>query len=196
MSAALDTLLDQGRLWRGHAPRKANTLSTGHPALDAMLPGGGWPRGALSEVLHAAPGSGELRLVLPLLARLSQQRRPIALIAPPLVPYAPGWAQAGVDLTQLVVIEAPAGRVIDSACQLLQAGAAVVCFWARRLNETDTRRMTLAAETAQAVAVWMRDAAAQGIPSTAALRIAVRGNTADILKVRGGRPEHGCLLAA
>lgn len=194
MSAALDTLVDQGRLWRGHTLRKALTLPTGHAALDAALPGGGWPLGTVSEVLHAAPGSGELRLVMPLLARLSQKGRPIALITPPLQPYAPGWAQAGVDLSHLVVIDAPPARIIDSACQLLQAGAAALCLWPRRLDAADTRRLTLAAETAQACVLWMRGTTAQGIPSTAALRIAVRGNSADILKVRGGRPRHDCAL--
>lgn len=196
MSSALAQLIDQGRLWRGHVPRTVHTLPTGHAALDAVLPGGGWPRGALSEVVHAAPGSGELRLVLPLLARLTQQGRPVVLVAPPLLPYAPGWAQAGVDLSRLIVIEAPAPQALDTTCQLLQAGAAAVCLWVVRLNEIDTRRLTLAAETAQAFALWMRHTAAHGAPSTAALRLRVDGNGAAVLKVRGGRPHARCLLAA
>jgi hypothetical protein len=196
VNAALDRLLDQGRLWRGHTQRQTHALSTGHPALDAALPGGGWPRGALSEVLHAAPGSGELHLIMPLLAHLSRQGRPVALISPPLIPYAPGWAQAGVDLARLVVIEAPPARVIDSACQLLQAGAAAVCLWPRRLSDTDTRRLTLAAETAQAFALWMRPVSNRDTAATAALSVAVQGNRADLLKVRGGRPRQGCALAA
>lgn len=194
MSAALAQLFDQGRLWRGHVPRTIRTQPTGHAALDAVLPGGGWPCGALSEVVHAAPGSGELRLVLPLLARLTQAHRPVALIAPPLRPYAPGWAQAGVNLSQVVVLETPNAQAVDSACQLLQAGAAAVCLWVRRLNEIDTRRLTLAAEMAQAFALWMRSTTAQGSPSTAALRVAVNGHHADVLKVRGGRPQAGCAM--
>lgn len=196
MNAALDRLFDQGRLWRGRTQRQTLALSTGHPALDAALPGGGWPLGVLSEVLHAAPGSGELRLVMPLLAHLSRLGRPVVLISPPLIPYAPGWAQAGVDLAKLVVIEAPPARVIDSACQLLQAGAAAVCLWPRRLSDTDTRRLALAAETAQAIALWMRTAPGRDAAATAGLSIAVSGNRADLLKVRGGRPRQGCALAA
>ena len=42
---------------------------SGYAALDAALPGGGWPEAALVEVLLAADGLGELSLLLPTLAR-------------------------------------------------------------------------------------------------------------------------------
>ena len=61
---ALDRLLDTRRVWRGQAvvPPSASQ-PTGHAALDAALPGGGWPDAALSEILSAAIGIGELRLL-------------------------------------------------------------------------------------------------------------------------------------
>ena len=43
-------------------------------ALDAVLPGRGWPQGALTEILLAREGIGEIRLTLPALARLQAQR--------------------------------------------------------------------------------------------------------------------------
>ncbi|MGH8045040.1 MAG: translesion DNA synthesis-associated protein ImuA, partial [Stenotrophomonas sp.] len=67
---ALEQLLESRQVWRGQ-PRGTGTVAahpTGHPALDARLPGGGWPPAALSEVLLAAPGQGELALVWPTLA--------------------------------------------------------------------------------------------------------------------------------
>lgn len=82
---ALDRLLDGRQLWRGPARQgpASDHLASGHPALDARLPGGGWPASGLCEVLQAAPGVGELALVWPVLARLSQRERPIVLVAPP-----------------------------------------------------------------------------------------------------------------
>lgn len=192
MSAALEQLLTEGRLWRGQSLRRTEATPSGYPVLDAVLPGGGWPLGALSEVVHAAPGSGELRLLLPLLARLSQAGQSVALIGPPLPPYAPGWAQRGVQLPRLVVVDAPDAQQVDCAVQLLQAGAGAVCCWPRRMDETDARRLSLAAEAARSHALWMRTAQARGAPSTAALRLRVQAGKhalqVDVLKVRGGAP--------
>ncbi len=195
--ATLHPLLDSGRLWRGQARQRVATLPTGFAALDAVLPGGGWPRAAVSEVLHAAPGQGELRLVLPLLARLSQAGRPLALVAPPLTPYAPGWAQAGVALSRLVVVDAGDDGV-EAAVQLLQAGAGTVCLWRPRLDDTDLRRLSLAAESADAPMLWLRQGGLQAPGSLAALRLWVQRHPSalqvDVLKVRGGRAHTGLML--
>ncbi|ULQ45992.1 translesion DNA synthesis-associated protein ImuA [Flagellatimonas centrodinii] len=196
--AELHALLDAGQVWRGQTRHRVAAMPTGFAALDASLPGGGWPLGALSEVLHAAPGCGELRLVLPLLARLSQAGRPLALVAPPLTPYAPGWAQAGVVLSRLVVVDAEGHGVVDAASQLLQAGASTVCLWQARLDDTDVRRLSLAAETAGAPLLWMRQGRGADLQSSAALRLRVQrqgsGLQVDVLKVRGGRAQAGLTL--
>lgn len=69
---ALDTLFNGGRVWKGRpAAPPASVHPTGLAALDAVLPTGGWPEAALSEILMAKEGVGELQLVLPTLARLS-----------------------------------------------------------------------------------------------------------------------------
>ena len=106
MSApALETLLRGPHLWRGDSQAEVAqpSVPTGHAALDPLLPGGGWPRGALTELLVTHPGSGELSLLMPALARLSRQDRWIALVTPPHLPYAPALAAAGVDLARLVI---------------------------------------------------------------------------------------------
>jgi hypothetical protein len=53
-SQSLNAVLSHPAIWRGGdcAPEPA-TLPTGHAALDAVLPGGGWPQGALTEILLA-----------------------------------------------------------------------------------------------------------------------------------------------
>lgn len=82
---ALDSLLDARRVWRGQptAVPAANPLPTGHAALDAALPMGGWPEHALSEVLLPADGVGELALVWPTLARMTRAGDEVVLVAPP-----------------------------------------------------------------------------------------------------------------
>ena len=69
---ALAALLDDPKLWRGGEHAGLRTEATGHPDFDRLLPGGGWPVGAVSELLLPHPGVGELQLVLPWLARLTQ----------------------------------------------------------------------------------------------------------------------------
>ena len=89
MKPALDELLTHPYIWRGrHAPRDIATLSSGHPALDEVLPGGGWPRTGLIEILAERRGTGELRLIVPLLRHFSHKegtsdRGWIAWIRPP-----------------------------------------------------------------------------------------------------------------
>src|SRR5664279_2009144 len=81
-------------VWRADALACAAgaTLATGHPALDAQVPGGGWPVGALSEILQAHSGQHEWRLLLPALMRVASG--PVVLVGAPHVPFGPGlWAQ-------------------------------------------------------------------------------------------------------
>ena len=78
----LDTLVQRADIWRGgETPSENGTgISTGVSQLDAVLPGGGWPRGALTEILIPDEGIGELSLVMPALARLSHARRWLAWV--------------------------------------------------------------------------------------------------------------------
>lgn len=105
---SLDALLDERRVWKGRqqSTPQVSPHPSGHAALDSALPTGGWPASALTEILIPANGSGELRLLWPSLARLSGIGERIVLVAPPYIPYPQAWLAAGVDLRQLVVIEA------------------------------------------------------------------------------------------
>ena len=61
--------LPAGSVWQASrfAHAGGTVLPTGFATLDAELPGGGWPAGALIELLADRPGIGELSLLLPLL---------------------------------------------------------------------------------------------------------------------------------
>ena len=57
-------------------------LSTGFAALDAELPGAGWPRGQLIELLVGRAGTGELSLLAPALVQASRERRACVWVLP------------------------------------------------------------------------------------------------------------------
>ncbi|UVL59622.1 translesion DNA synthesis-associated protein ImuA [Pseudomonas sp. B21-032] len=187
---SLDGLLDQQRLWKGRPQALPQGLQpSGHAALDAALPGGGWPPGALTELLLAAEGCGELQLLWPSLARLTRAGERVVLIAPPFIPYPPAWQAAGVDLQWLAVVQATAGEVLWAAEQCLRSGScgAVLC-WPHKADDRALRRLQVAAESGQTLAFACRPQQAALNPSPAALRIAVDAQPAQwrVLKCRGG----------
>ena len=170
---ALDALLADRRVWRGQpAGLPPATQPTGFAALDALLPTGGWPDAALTELLLPADGIGELHLLLPTLARLTRAARDIVLIAPPYVPYPDGWRQAGVDFARLHLVDATPRDALWATEQCLRSGslAAVLC-WPRQADDRALRRLQVAAETGQALGFAFRDARAPANPPPAAVRL-------------------------
>ncbi|TDF81494.1 translesion DNA synthesis-associated protein ImuA [Pseudomonas sp. H9] len=187
---SLDGLLDQRRVWKGRPQAQPQgEQPTGHAQLDTRLPGGGWPPGALTEVLLAAWGSSELQLLWPSLARLTASGERVVLIAPPFIPYAPAWQAAGVDLQWLTVVETAADEVLWAAEQCLRSGScgAVLC-WPHKADDRALRRLQVAAESGQTLAFALRPLQVALNPSPAALRIAVDSHPAQwrVLKCRGG----------
>lgn len=187
---ALDALLDARQVWRAR-PAEAvvpGGVSTGIAALDALLPQAGWPPGALSEVLIPADGVGELQLLWPTLARLSQGDGIVALVAPPYRPFAPAWLQAGLRLSQLQVIAGTPREALWAAEQCLRSGAcaAVVC-WPWQADDRALRRLQVAAETGQGLGFAFRPQHSAGNPSPAPLRLSLdaRPRQVRVLKCRG-----------
>ena len=198
-ATALADVLRDPRIWRRSAAAAAATIDaqpTGIAGLDARLPGGGWPRGALSEILIEQDGLGECSLVLPALAALTRARRRVALVAPPYIPYAPALAGAGIDLAQVVHIDADAGDTHWTAEQCLRAGCCgAVLNWLPRADYRQLRRLQLAAETGGAIGFVFRPLAAASEASPAALRLRITmaadgAPRIDILKCRGRLGDH------
>lgn len=179
-------------IWLGRTASPATPLgiSTGFAELDALLPWRGWPPGALSEILEERPG-GAFALAQPVLTRLSAEARWLLLIAPPFLPYAPALSASGVDLSQVVVVEA-GNEIAWVAEQGLRSGAcSAVLAWGGRWRTSALRRLQLAAEAGDAIALLFRSEAAAGEHSPATLRLQVRpsptGGEVTLLKQRGGR---------
>ena len=192
MTSALDLVLQNPALWRGseYARVAVASVQTGFAELDAVLPGSGWPAGALTEIYSERPGTGELRLVMPAAARLTQSGRWLTLIAPPYIPYAPALASHGVRLSRVMLVRTAAVEESLWACEqaLRSRGCGAVLAWLDRAPERSLRRLQLAAEGNDALALLFRPARA--IPaSPAALRLHVsksQGRTlVRVLKRRG-----------
>lgn len=200
-SSSLADILADARVWKlkdtSAAPPRP-VWSTGRSALDARLPGGGWPTASLIEVLIDDSGLGEVQLFLP--ALVACQRAAIGetpwlvWIAPPYEPYAPALVQEGVDLTRLLVVRpACAMEALWAAEQALSSGiCAAVLLWLKGTDDRWLRRLKLAAEAGGALGVLFRPERHRFESSPASLRLSMtwREQRAhlDLLKVQGGRP--------
>ena len=194
---SLDTLLQQRTdVWRGSRPDAAagiSAVSSGFDELDALLPGGGWPRGALSEILMPRQGIGALRLLMPALARLSHDDRWICWVAPPHIPYAPALVSAGIDLSRVLLVHPRAQQdglwAVEQSLRSGNCGA--VLAWPTLNDVTVLRRLQLAAEAGDALGFLFRPQRCAAYPSPAALRISLDPHidgslSVSILKRRGG----------
>jgi cell division inhibitor SulA len=159
-----------------------------------VLPWGGWPEAALTELLLPADGIGELRLLLPTLARLTQVGRDIAIVAPPYLPYPDGWRQAGVDFAHVHLVDANPRDALWASEQCLRAGClSAVLSWPMQADDRALRRLQVAADTGGVMGFVFRDARAELNPSPASLRIAIDSAPARlrVVKCRGAvAPSH------
>ncbi|MGH8658747.1 MAG: translesion DNA synthesis-associated protein ImuA [Gammaproteobacteria bacterium] len=188
----LEAVLQDPRVWRlgRESPARPAGIATGFAALDALLPGRGWPRGALTEIVTAGQGSGALGLLIPALADLSQSEQWLAWIDPPYLPYAPALARRGIDLARVLIVlgTRTRGEMLWAVEQALRSGACgAVLVWLRSAHPRELRRLQLAAEVGQCWGVVFRPSVALDESSPAALRLLVASpSTVHILKRRGG----------
>ncbi|MEO8164585.1 MAG: translesion DNA synthesis-associated protein ImuA [Betaproteobacteria bacterium] len=180
-------------IWRGDDQARVAlpSIPTGFSELDRELPGRGWPRGVVSELLTERSGIGELSLLMPALAQLSQHDGWLMLIAPPWVPYAPALAARGIRLSKIIVANTTTDKdTWWAAEQSLRAGnCSAVLLWPRAINEHGLRRLQLAAEAGGSFGVVFGESvrAAFSSPAPLRLRLGVRHNklAVKILKRRG-----------
>jgi hypothetical protein len=194
----LEELLAHPSLWRGRSRAAVDTIPTGYAALDAGLPGGGWPRTGLIEILTAHPGVGELYLLLPTLAALSRvdPARWCAWVSPPHEPFVPALEAHGVVLDRLLVVRTHLPLWAQEQA-LRSGGCELSLVWLERAAPRAIRRLQLAAEQGRALGVLYRNARYAAEASPAMLRVLLEprraggGNGArvSLLKSRGGARE-------
>ena len=178
MKASVAELAKLPGVWRGgelehvvHA-----VVATGHEALDRELPGGGWPMGTLSEVLHDGVGIGEVTFLAGALARATGGDRLVAWINPPHLPYAPALAQARIALEHCLVIRPARNEdALWAAEQAMRSGAcgAVLAWLGESVDYAVLRRLQMAAEAGRTMALVFRSTAAERASTPAHLRVVV-----------------------
>ena len=209
------------RLWQGSAPisrsggwatgsdkaahRAANGCRTGFDALDQSLPDGGWPLGALTEILSDQQGVGELRLVMSTLADITQAGRWVVWVAPPYIPYAPALEAQGIVLSRVLWIgqetqpkKAPWFDYLWAAEQALrQPACGAVLVWMSNVATNSQnyaqnyaqncdrggegrvlRKLQIAAEAGSSWGVLFRPTQVAKQPSPAALRLQLEASSA------------------
>ena len=180
-------------LWLGHQlARHADTaVPSGFKALDAQLPGGGWPRRALTELLLPQPGIGEIRLLGASLVATQKAGRLVMLFDPPAALSAHALAQLGFDVEQLLIVNTrtrviPGTDSLWALEQALKSGhvGAVLAWLPPRLQPERLRRLQLAAHNHDGPAFVLRETSAAQRPTSAPLRLALRPGGADVLAVR------------
>jgi hypothetical protein len=183
----LEAVLNHPAIWRGNGCARVATPSipSTFPELDAVLPGGGWPASALTEIYAERTGIGEMQLFMPAAARITGTGRWILLIAPPYIPYAPALAAHGIKLSRLILVRASSAedRFWAGEQALRSHGCGAVLAWIDRAPEAALKRLQLAAEGSGAAALLFRSARA--IPaSPAALRLHVgRSQSRTVVRI-------------
>jgi cell division inhibitor SulA len=183
---------------------RLETVPTGFAALDEALPGKGWPRTGLVEILISRVGVGEMCLLLPALGALTHrtEARWCAWISPPFEPFAPALAAHGVKLERLFVARGESSSwafeqsLASGACEMVMAWAGKppaaravdrramasrpAAKGRPRKNRTaelrarEIRRLQLAAERGRTLGVLFRPLRAAREFSNAVLRVLVQ----------------------
>lgn len=149
----------------------ARVLATGDALLDAQLPGGGWPLGALTEVLQPAGVHSEWRLLLPALARSGNGA--VVLVGAPLQPFGPALDAQGLASRRLLWVDAPAPaqRLWATEQALRCADVDAVLAWLVQVRPEQLRRLQIASAEFDKLLFVLRPQAAQAESSPAALRL-------------------------
>ncbi|MDP2035701.1 MAG: translesion DNA synthesis-associated protein ImuA [Polaromonas sp.] len=183
-------------------------VDTGYPLLNQALPGGGWPQGALVEVLQAQAGLHEWGLLAPALATL-QARAPdqfVVLVGAPYQPFGPALGARQLNMQRLLCVQAghnDGPALLWATREAVQcADVAAVLAWLPDVRSAHLRRLQIATHAHNKLLFVFRTPRSQQESSPAPLRLLLEGvdNEAGNLRVhvlkRRGPPLAEPLLLA
>ena len=197
----LARLRDEIRRIERRPARREGVVASGLEGVDAVLPGGGFPCGALAE-LTGGPASGKTAVALALFASLGPETL-AAYVDGRGELYPPAAAARGVDLARLLLVRPPrrAGAsedvraVLWAAEALLGSGAfaavAVDVALPRSIAGADAiaRRLQAAAEKGGAVGLWLGAGSGLRVPAAVRLELAAEAGRIVARRAAGGRPR-------
>ncbi len=187
-------------VWRAGELGSASlqTVETGYAALNRVLPGGGWPQGALVELLQGQAGLHEWGLLAPALAA-AQQVGPaqlLVLVGAPCLPFGPALAARQFNMQRLLCIKVGQGNapaMLWATREALQcADVQCVLAWLPDARSAHLRRLQIAAHAHNKLLFVFRPLRTQHESSPAPLRLLLEGTVNEggnllvhLLKRRG-----------
>jgi protein ImuA len=186
------------------------TVASGHRQLDIVLPGQGWPQGALIEVLQPQAGLHEWGLLAPGLnavqctagaasdknyrsgkgsksiKRDQMGTRLLILVNPPRQPFGPALGAWRIDMPRMLCINgSDAPSLLWATREALQcADVAAVLAWLPDARSAHLRRLQIAAHAHNKLLFVFRPLRAQHESSPAPLRLLLEGALRDDDPVR------------
>ena len=151
--------------WESNASRGSSlVIPTGSPALDELLPGGGWPKAGLVEITVPDEHTDAMSLLLPALMRLSQQGRWLVMVTPPYQPRARILTAAGMNTSKVLQVNPHPGRSgLWTVESLMHSGnCSIVMAWPSCATELMAKKLKKAATTGKTPAILFRQ---EGMPA-------------------------------
>ncbi len=160
----LEELRRQIRRLEHRPARREGLLSCGRPEVDALLPGGGFPRGSLCE-LRGGPASGKTGLALAALCQAQSEGGLAAFVDGPGELYPPAASSLGVNLSRLLLVRPghiPRGGARDAALPGLWAAEVLLGSGAFSAVAVDVSLSGLSSARAEPLLRRLRTAAEKG----------------------------------
>ena len=165
------------------------TIATGYDALSRVLPGGGWPCGAMTEVLQSQPGQHEWGLVAPAIGALQAASlegslhkladKWVVLVGAPHCPFGPALGARQLNMQRLLNIHIEKSdnpATLWATREALQcADVTAVLAWLPDARSAHLRRLQIAAQTHNKLLFVFRPLQAQNESSPAPLRLRLAG---------------------
>ena len=195
--------VDLAHVWRAGelGGARLQTVATGYASLDQVLPGNGWPQGAMTELLQPQAGLHEWGLVAPALAAMQGalngfKGQMLVLVGAPHLPFGPALGAQQLDLSRMLCVRGAAGNapsLLWATREALQcADVAAVLAWLPDARSAHLRRLQIAAHAHNKLLFVFRPLRAQQESSPASLRLLLEGAVSDagnllvhVLKRRG-----------
>ena len=175
----LEELINKSLVWTDHAfTYNLSFRETGYKTLDQILPGGGWPKHGLTEIFSEKTGMGALRLVLPLIARMTRAQKKVIFVNPPYIPFPSALSFEGLELSNLIIINPPCKnasrgqeilRIYEDALKV--EDCSIVLAWLSNVLFKDSRKLSLAALAGKSWGVTFLPFSAVNYSSSSTLRI-------------------------
>ncbi|MGB5178686.1 MAG: hypothetical protein WBP44_08175 [Gammaproteobacteria bacterium] len=164
---------------------------SGIPLLDEMLPGAGWPKSGLVEIILPDAYCDALPLLMPALSRLSQQGRWIAMVNPTYPARAGMFTEAAINHDRVLQVNPHPGRsALWTAESLLYSGdCSVVMAWPNCRTELMGKRLQRSAAHGKALGILFSyeglETQPSGVETRLKLEVDCEGSAIYLLNSRG-----------